>query len=605
MLNNNIQPSVFRTESALQSTPFSCQQNLTLPFKRFLLSFVIFWPLLLLTDCGNRTIQAMPPPSGSFGDASLSGTYVFSVAGSDINGNFVAIAGSFIADGKGGISNGIIDVSNSGRGSSVAGSVTEGSYSVGVDGRPSGTAGLLKLRTSSFAYSFDYVLSSSAHGLITEFDSNGSGSGTLDLQSGVTQADLGGQSFTFNLTGTSGLGLGICGSNSSITIPQPISSVGAFTLDANGNITSGVEDLNNNCISSGTTNVPITSGSVSLASNHGTATLVSTLVGTLVTLHFDVFPVDATHIKLIETDPLPIMTGDAFLQSSSIPSGNNVFTLAGFDVVSGGPFTAAGILDADGSGNILSDSVEDINDAGLASTTSGTISGSYSGLIQGRSLLSLTGFDNGTGGQVCSNCLFVAYPSTGGLQLLEIDGKGMTNGVAYSQTATSIASSAGFGMNLSASNSSGEEDDIAEFVTNDGALSGLIDFNDQGSTRFGHSLSATYATDGNVAGRGTVTSNSLNLVTYVVDGSTVAIVEVDHNQVGIGILNSQTAGAKSNVTPLRLLGRTVFGKSLRARHKGQTSDHFFGELRSGNRRSWRANFCADQADLPLWSGNNR
>ena len=204
-----------------------------------------------------------------------------------------------------------------------------------------------------------------------------------------------------------------------------------------------------------------------------------------------------------------------------------------------------GIFDTDGRGNIKSASIEDINDAGAASTISGTITGSYTGLNQGRSVLSLTGFDNRTGGQVCGSCQFAAYPSIAGLQLLEIDDGGMTTGVAYSQTATSIASTQGFGMNLSGSNSSGEEDDIAEFVMNNTALGGLIDFNDQGATSFAQRFAATYAADDTTPGRGTVTSNSMNLVTYVVDSSTVVFVEVDKNQVGLGSLYSQTASAKS------------------------------------------------------------
>ncbi|MGC1650961.1 MAG: hypothetical protein WA741_34480 [Candidatus Sulfotelmatobacter sp.] len=537
------------------------QENVIVSRKRFLLP-IVACALGLLADCGSGTIKPTPPPSGSFGDGNLNGTYVFSVNGSDINGNLFALAGTFTADGKGGISGGIIDLNNSGRGPSLAQSLTQGGYSVGVDGRPASTPGLLNLRTNSTDYSFDYVLSSSQHGLITEFDSNGSGSGTLDLQSDVVQSNLAGQSFAFNLTGTFGLDTGICGFITGIPILVPVSTVGAFTLDGSGNITSGVQDFNYNCSSSGGTNLQISSGSVSLASNPGTATLVS-----FAAFQFDVFPVDTTHLKFIETDSLPIMAGDVFLQSSDVPSGNNVFTLAGFDSVNAGPFTAAGILDSDGSGNIKSDSIEDINDAGATSTISGTITGSYTGLNQGRSVLSLTGFDNGTGGQACSSCQFAAYPSIGGLQLLEIDDGGMTTGVAYSQTATSIASSQGFGMNLSGSNSSGEEDDIAEFVMNNTALSGLIDFNDQGATSFAQRFSATYATDATAPGRGTVTSNSMNLVTYVVDGSTVVFVEVDKNQVGLGSFHSQTASAKSTRVAFH------FAMSEFARLRLQGRDH--------------------------------
>ncbi len=58
---------------------------------------------------------------------------------------------------------------------------------------------------------------------------------------------------------------------------------------------------------------------------------------------------------------------------------------------------------------------------------------------------------------------FAAYPSSGGTQLLEIDGLGITGGVAYPQSNTSFASGQGYGLNLTGSNGS-EVDDIAEFT---------------------------------------------------------------------------------------------------------------------------------------------
>jgi hypothetical protein len=298
-----------------------------------------------------------------------------------------------------------------------------------------------------------------------------------------------------------------------------------------------------------------------LATVPGTATLTSN--GTTYT--FDVYPVDATHLKFIETDTTPILAGEAFTQASSIPTGNNVFTFSGFDIVSLGPFAAAGILDTDGNGNILSDSVEDINDNYLASEVTTGITGTYTALTGGRSVLTLSsGFINGNNGAGCTNCQFAVYPSSGGLEILEIDNGGMTDGTAYAQTAgAALASSQGYGMNLSglvlqntiSGQTTTEEDDIAEFTNTNNTLSpGVIDFNDTGSTTFGQKFSSTYAADSTISGRGTVTpsSNSYNLVTYAIDNANQVAVSVDAGLVGLGGMVQQSSTAKSSAAARHL-----------------------------------------------------
>jgi len=212
----------------------------------------------------------------------------------------------------------------------------------------------------------------------------------------------------------------------------------------------------------------------------------------------------------------------------------------------------------DGSGNILSSSVEDMNDFGTVKEVTGTSSfGTYSAVTNGRATITLTStFINGNGAVVaCTDCVFAAYPSTGGLQLLEIDSGGMTGGVAYTQQSNPSlpTSSQGYAFNLSGSNANGEEDDIAEFVNNSGTFTGRIDINDQGTTTPDQSLSASYSADNSVAGRGTVTSTSFpNLVTYVVDSSTVVAVEVDTNQVGLASFSPQNSSANSNAAARNL-----------------------------------------------------
>ena len=133
--------------------------------------------------------------------------------------------------------------------------------------------------------------------------------------------------------------------------------------------------------------------------------------------------------------------------------------------------------------------------------------------------------------------------------MLEIDDGGMTNGIAYSQSATTLASGEGYGMNLSGVTPNSAEDDIAEFTNNNGRFSGIIDVNDQGATSFKNSFSADYAADTAVAGRGDVSpnTNGFFLTTYVVDSNTAVAVSSDQNFVGLGALVQQNSSAKSNV----------------------------------------------------------
>src|SRR5215469_6975005 len=519
--------------------------------------------LAALAACGGGSSTnppVNPPPNGSFSNSNLNGNYVFSVTGTAASNDFVNIMGVFTADGKGNITSGILDQNSTAQGGLILETITSGTYDVGVDGRAIGSsalpAGLITLQTQkSGSFQFAYVLTSSAHGLLTEFESFGSASGTLDLQASVTQAQISGQSYVFNLTGSSGIGGDLCGISTGGSA-TPFATVGAFTLDANGQVVSGVEDFNNNCLSSGSTNIAMTGGDIDLSTLPGTARLTTGSGTSAITYNFEVYPLDATHLKFIEVDTQPMLVGDLFTQSSSFPTGNNIFTIAGFDVPGGVPFTAAGIFHFDSTGNILSDSFEDINDGGTvaqfgAAAGGAAITGISTPLTGGRTEITFTsGFVNGNSLNACSsNCIFAAYPSTGGLQLLEIDDGGSTNGIAYSQSATTLASGVGYGMNLTGATSSSSEDDVAQFTNNNGVFNAIIDINDQGTTSFRNAFSGNYSADPTIAGRGGVlqTKNAPLLTTYVIDGSTAVAVSADPGFVGLGALVTQNASARSNV----------------------------------------------------------
>jgi len=547
---------------------------------RVVFSAIALFVLAVLAGCGSNSTPAQPPPTGGFTNSDLNGTYVFSTTGTDVNEAPISFAGVFVANGSGGIAatGGVLDVVDPEFDPTVSSDVaiTGGSYNVGVDGRPASTGGLLTLVTSGGTFTFDFVITSDQGGQITYYSTNenygGTGSGTYMLQSAVSQANVDGQSYAFNVTGASA------------TSGSPFALAGAFTLDANGQVgvtTSGVEDVNNNneavC---GVAGCIITGGSINLANTPGTAAF-STSAGTFT---FDVYPVDATDLIFIETDAAFVTTGNAFTQSSSIPSGNNVFSMAGWDYAAGGPITAVGLLVTDCNGNVTNASAEDFDDNGSATSAPGRYTGTYTAVSGGRSVMTLTGFVKGDGGLGCSGCEFAAYPSTGGMILLEVDNAGFADGAAYAQStsATTFASGVGYGMDLagvSIPTEEGEvaveEDDIAEFTNTTGALAGIIDFNDEGETSFDLKYTAAYSADTTVTGRGTVTGasnsayeNSYDMVTYVVDSSLSLGITSDIGIVAVGTLQTQAStGSSSSKVAVRHMQvpRIPHVKSMKAK----------------------------------------
>jgi hypothetical protein len=494
----------------------------------------------LLVGCGSGTNHATPPPSGGFSNTDFSGTYTFSVSGSDQSGTF-AMAGSLVACGcaAGTIASGNVDLVDP---ILLAPASTIGSnstYSITSDGR--GFAKLMITPTGGtvIEVDVDFVLTSNSHGLIIRFDSNGTGSGTIDLQpSAVT---LGNVAYAFTLSGSD-------------ESDNPLATVGAFSLSS-GVISTGVEDFNYKAAP--TTQLGLT-GSVSVGS--GTAPGTATLISSFGTINFDVYAIDATHLKLIENDGLAILVGDVFTQTTpSIPAENLVFTMEGLDPT-GSLFAAGGVMSSDGTSSIPSGS-EDVNDAGtvdggVTPAVPFAFSGSFAATGGGRFQIGLTGFAGGAN--------FAAYPSDGGLLLLEIDtglGAGITSGVALAQTAgATITASQGYGLNLTGEDvlNQVELDEIAEFKTTSSAFSnGLLDENDGGSIDSPQNLGGPYTMNSNGSGSATNLGTGLqSMFFYAADGSTALFISTDPNQAGLGLLqvqNTPQAGAQQPALQEHLL----------------------------------------------------
>ena len=251
---------------------------------------IILATFAVLAGCSNNNGVTNPvaPPSGTFSNSNLNGTYVFSVSGADGNGAPYAVVGTFTANGSGGITGGTLDM-NDAEFASVSPAIAplakasisgNSSYHVGVDGRGQATLNVSTPFGSKII--LDFVLQDTSHGLVTEFDGNvtGTGSGTLDLQStGTTPTG----SYAFILSGA-------LGTSSS-------AAVGNFTLGSGGTITSGLEDFNEGGIAN---NINQTlSGQVVLGPSSTPSTQLNT---TNISGTYDVFAIKASHLKFIEMD---------------------------------------------------------------------------------------------------------------------------------------------------------------------------------------------------------------------------------------------------------------------------------------------------------------
>src|SRR5579859_781409 len=483
--------------------------------RRFALSVAVIAVFAIFTGCGGGgNSLSFPPPQGTFTNASLTGPFAFSYTGSDGRG-FLAVAGSFQADGAGHVTAGMEDI-NSGFGIFTNAAIT-GTYSVRADGR--GSANLNSPAGNSV---IDFVIVAAGHALITRFDANATGSGTIDQQtaSAFNNAALAG-TFAFNLSGIDSLS-------------NPLAVAGNFTADASGTITSGVDDSNDN--GSVLTNNPVTGTIPVSASGRGSAT-VNTISGTRT---FAFYVVDSTHLKLVEVDSTPVLGGEAFRQtgpfSAASVTGPFAFTIAGADILNNAPFVAGGVLTSNGAGTVTS-GTEDLNDAGILTSNVG-LTGNYTMAANGRGTLTIT-----TGSGTFN---FVIYPSSGGVQALETDVRFVTTGTALQQQASPFtAGSLGgaYGLNFTAITNTGNEiDAIAEF-TSDGTskLNGIIDLNNNGGITFGQPVTGTFTMAAN--GRATLTLQTplgtQSMVLYMVDSNRGLFIEQNSTIIAVGDIRHQ------------------------------------------------------------------
>jgi hypothetical protein len=213
---------------------------------RLLMALAAITSILVISGCGGGSSSTPPPNQSGFSNSSLSGTYVISISGTDVNTSSevvpFAIVGTITTVGGGTFTGGTVDVNDPGNTGVNLGQTVSGSYTINSDGRGTGTL----TTTAAGSFGIDFVLNSTGHGLITRFDGIGTGSGTIDMQTVATSLT---GSYAFSLSGSDSSG-------------DPLATVGAFTL--NSTSIAGTQDFNDDNTSAGLSDLNL-GGSVTLA----------------------------------------------------------------------------------------------------------------------------------------------------------------------------------------------------------------------------------------------------------------------------------------------------------------------------------------------------
>jgi hypothetical protein len=336
----------------------------------------------------------------------LKGSYVLQVKGSDPNLMPYQITGVFVFDGNGNITSGLQTLNGASAGvfSSTQtlqpASFAPSTYFIGLDGRGAMTLNVQSSLTT-LTETFTFVVLSTSNALVAELDTN-TGSGTLELQDSTAAGTMPTGAYAFV---TSGADAGVP-TGPGFGVPVPTAIGGVFNIDnnpspgsisGNGSLadqdyydTTGSTRILQSC-------VPPTgvTGKVSKPAPLGIITLTltgATCFGTQQpgTVQFTGYIVDSSHIRLIESDDVNgsagfVTAGIAISQGTSAGtftnaslSGPYVFGVLGYDINAFAPssFTSAGVLNADGNGNLTG--ISDTFYVGVfAPFTADAIAGTY------------------------------------------------------------------------------------------------------------------------------------------------------------------------------------------------------------------------------------
>lgn len=512
---------------------------------------------------GSVTITASYTPAGQtaesatatavivYSDTSFQGPFAFFYTGNNTSG-LISVAGRFVTDGAGTITSGVEDVVSFG--SSVATRVlfTSGSYKVGPDGRSTAVI----TTTQGKQETWQFVVTSTQHAIMTRFDSDVTGHGAIDQQSVDALANVIGAisgNYVFAAAG------GDDGFN-------PMAIAGRFTASA-GTIPQSASILDQNDNHTVATPDTTLNGSYSVASadaQTGRGTLTLSATNTIGTLTFVFYIVDGTHMYIIESDQVDYLAGEVYSAPSgssfglsSLASGNYAFTSGGNS--STGSYAAGGVFTSDGNGNLNSSGgVLDVDNAGTATADTTLNACPYTVDPATGRLAAFLATASGACSAGSGSPEFAVYQTAQNTALLiELDSTAVSTGTAYLQAGSPTGLAGNFALGFFGQGvfenapASYQSDATGEAVLADTIVSsGNLDINTFGAAYSSDPIatsSTTTTTASSIVtpganGRGTATiaatdpPATYSIVYYFVNANTAIFIGQDKSRVETGVI---------------------------------------------------------------------
>src|SRR5271157_6089478 len=327
----------------------------------------------------------------------LQGNYAFSFNGYN-NGQPFYMAGSFIADGNGNITSGVLDRNGSDSIGQLKNMPFTGIYQ--IDNTTS--LGTMTLTIPGLATTFNYNLAVSvvADSRFIQIDPNMYGSGVIKKQTGITGISLASLAggFTFGFFGVDP------GKNR-------YAGAGTLTSDSVGNLT-GLEDTNDNSIVQ--SQVPFTGNFLTVDPATGRGTMALTVGSSTIDYAFYVVTLGGVSNELaaVQIDPVSsrasLTLASILKQGAAGSAGGTTFTKASLKGVavtelnavsnnSGtlAPDISVGLANFDGAGNITSYTFDENDGGALTAPSQNSYTGTYTvDPKTGRATVSLTGVAN-------------------------------------------------------------------------------------------------------------------------------------------------------------------------------------------------------------------
>ncbi|HUZ46830.1 MAG TPA: Ig domain-containing protein [Terriglobia bacterium] len=456
---------------------------------------------------GSRQLSITVNPGGA-DNTLLDGHYAFLLSGYDSTGQPLAVAGSFFADGSGGVQNGVEDINSYAANAAATLATFTGAYAVGADRR--GTITITNSQNATFTLAMAMGAVSSgvaAKGSILEFDQSGyTMSGVIDQQdtAAFSQAALNG-GYAFSFTGFD-------------SVISRLGMAGKFSAAGSGGITAGLFDANDNGSLTAGATFTGAYAAVDTANGRTQVTLASVSPAPALYAFYAVSASRWLAVSLDNSATSGLLIGQVEAQSggpyaSSSLNGTAVVSMeSSSGGASGGSHVALGLATFDGSGNV-SFSLDD-NDAGTLSTLSPSGTYAVTDAAAGRFTVSPQGMSQMVGYLISANQGFIlgtgADVATG---VIEPQSTGPFD--AASLNTTVFFGSEPFAAPPAAPPLGGSSGSLSVGVmTFDGGgnLSGTSDSNQLGTLDSAQAISDTYAVSAN--GRVTVGLNSQ--VLYIV-----------------------------------------------------------------------------------------